>query len=89
MRGASGSGIRVIHDKHEALRLVWYAGPDERRRMVLSLAGVFGRDRGTVGKCGRCQSLRATQTWDQSPDDTVFTAFEKASPCQVATGATK
>ena len=28
------------------------------------------------------------QSWDQSPADTVFTAFAKAWPCQVTTGAT-
>ena len=29
------------------------------------------------------------QSWDQSPADAVFTAFAKAWPCQVTTGATK
>ena len=29
------------------------------------------------------------QSWNESPDDTVFTAFAKAWPCQVTTGATK
>ena len=29
------------------------------------------------------------QSWNESPEDTVFTAFAKAWPCQVTTGATK
>lgn len=29
------------------------------------------------------------QSWNESPADTVFTAFSKAWPCQVTTGATK